>query len=382
MSTLRVDTITDEAGTGAPNFPNGATGLDAFKYNAVSGATQDLNLDNGNFFDAGTLTADTTVSFSNVPTEAQWTYTVKPDAASTYDLALASYVGSFSVATKDANPLGIFFKPDGTAMYINGNTGDVVLEYSLSVPWVISTAYYVRNFSVAAQDITSTGLFFKPDGTVMYVCGFSGDAVNEYSLATAWDISTASYVRNFSVAAQALDPGGLFFKPDGTAMYMVSNSTSTVVEYNLTTAWNISTASYVRTFSVSTNEAFPTALFFKPDGTAMYVCGYGGNNVNEYSLSTAWNISTASYVRNFSVVSETQNVRGLSFKSNGTFMYIIETSSASVLEYRTSSAFSFTVPSSVENPPREALSADQQITYTFFTADGGTTVKLINEEVL
>ena len=26
MSTLRVDTITDEAGTGAPNFPNGMTG--------------------------------------------------------------------------------------------------------------------------------------------------------------------------------------------------------------------------------------------------------------------------------------------------------------------------------------------------------------------
>ncbi len=27
MSTLRVDTITDEAGTGAPNFPNGVTGV-------------------------------------------------------------------------------------------------------------------------------------------------------------------------------------------------------------------------------------------------------------------------------------------------------------------------------------------------------------------
>ena len=27
MSTIRVDTITDEAGTGAPNFPNGVTGV-------------------------------------------------------------------------------------------------------------------------------------------------------------------------------------------------------------------------------------------------------------------------------------------------------------------------------------------------------------------
>jgi len=29
MSTIRVDTITDEVGTGAPHFPNGATGISA-----------------------------------------------------------------------------------------------------------------------------------------------------------------------------------------------------------------------------------------------------------------------------------------------------------------------------------------------------------------
>jgi hypothetical protein len=38
--------------------------------------------------------------------------------------------------------------------------------------------------------------------------GFSGDDVNEYDLSTAWDISTASYLQNFSVIAQETSPQG------------------------------------------------------------------------------------------------------------------------------------------------------------------------------
>jgi hypothetical protein len=40
----------------------------------------------------------------------------------------------------------------------------------------------------------------------MYVVGTTGDDVNEYDLNTAWDITTASYLQNFSVAAQEIHP--------------------------------------------------------------------------------------------------------------------------------------------------------------------------------
>jgi hypothetical protein len=57
----------------------------------------------------------------------------------------------------------------------------------------------------------------------MYVIGSSGDDVNEYDLSTAWDISTASYLQNFSVGAQETTPSGIFFKPDGTKMYVIGS---------------------------------------------------------------------------------------------------------------------------------------------------------------
>jgi hypothetical protein len=40
----------------------------------------------------------------------------------------------------------------------------------------------------------------------MFVVGAYGDDVNEYDLSTGFDISTAVYSQNFSVAAQDIHP--------------------------------------------------------------------------------------------------------------------------------------------------------------------------------
>ena len=154
-----------------------------------------------------------------------------------WDLANAAYNGSpvnwFYVGAQETSPSGVFFKPDGTKMYIVGYTGDDVNEYSLSTAWDISTASYVRNKIVSAQDTFPTDVFFKGDGTKMYIVGTTGDAVYEYSLSTAWNISTASYVQNFSVTAQEPNPLGLFFKPNGTKMYIVGTTRYAVFAYDL-----------------------------------------------------------------------------------------------------------------------------------------------------
>ena len=151
--------------------------------------------------------------------------------------------------------------------------------------WNISTATFVQSLSVAAQEATPNGIFFKPDGLKMYVTGSGGDDVNEYNLSTAWNVSTASYLQNFSVFAQETFPNGIFFKPDGLKMYVTGSSGDDVNEYNLSTAWDISTASYLQNFSVSAQETLPSDIFFKPDGLKMYIIGTSGGNVNEYTLT-------------------------------------------------------------------------------------------------
>jgi len=249
-----------------------------------------------------------------------------------YDLGVAAYDGvSFSVTSF---PRGLFFKPNGTEVFITDINARNVNKYSLSTAWDISTASFVQNFSVSAQDTQPIDLFFKPDGTKMYFVGLSGVDINEYNLSTAWDISTASFVQNFSVSAQETQPHGLSFKPDGTKMYVVGMTGKDINEYNLSTAWDVSTASYLQNFSVSAQTSLPTGLFFVDDGTKVFVTDYFGS-VKKYTLSTTWDITSASYVQNFSVSAQETQLYGVGFKSDGTKMYITGNVSDAIFQYTT-----------------------------------------------
>ena len=46
-------------------------------------------------------------------------------------------------------------------------------------------------------------------------------------------------------------------------------------------------------------------------------------DVNEYDLSVPWDVSTASFLQVFNVTADTNSPYGLSFKLDGTKMYVI-----------------------------------------------------------
>lgn len=283
-----------------------------------------------------------------------------------YNLANASYDSvSFSIAAQDTTPRGLFFKPDGLKMYVAGDAANNINEYNLSTAWDVSSASYLQNFSVATQDTRPTGVFFKPDGLRMYVVGFTNDSVYEYTLSTAWNISTASFVQSFSVAAQDTSPSGLFFKDDGTKMYVLGQTGAAINEYTLGTAWNISTASYAQNFSVAAQDTSPNSLVFKPDGTKVYITGAVGVDVNEYNLSTAWDISTTSFAQSFSVSGQEAAPLGLFFKDDGAKMYVVG-GSATIYQYSTLTSYNNDVSLSTGNYFAETLTGNT--TYTFSNA--------------
>jgi len=244
-----------------------------------------------------------------------------------WNLSTADFVHSFPVAAQGTDPAGVFFKPDGLKMYIVEYSQDYVNEYDLSTAWDVSTAVFFQHFFVGARDNTMTGIFFKPDGLKMYVLGYTYNSVYEYDLSTAWDISTSVYIR--SVGAQTTLPIGLFFKPDGTKMYITGYNNNTINEYNLSTPWSLSAVSQVRAKGVSS----PTGIFFKPDGLKMYVEIFSLAQVYEYDLSTAWDISTSVYIRSKAVGTQETQPLGLFFKPDGTKMYVVGVSGDDVNEY-------------------------------------------------
>ena len=99
----------------------------------------------------------------------------------------------------------------GLKMYIVGNQGDDIIQYTLATAWDVSSASFVDSFSIVGQDDKPSGVAFSKSGEKMFIVGNDGDDVNEYTLATAWDVSSASFVDSFSVSSQEWTPSGIAF---------------------------------------------------------------------------------------------------------------------------------------------------------------------------
>ena len=60
----------------------------------------------------------------------------------------------------------------------------------------------------------------------MFIVG-NGDDVNEYTLTVAWDVSSASFVDSFSISSQETESTGIAFSKSGEKMFIVGTMVTT-----------------------------------------------------------------------------------------------------------------------------------------------------------
>jgi hypothetical protein len=256
------------------------------------------------------------------------------------NIANASYDSvSFNVVSQEINPRCVTFSPLGTKMYIAGNTNDTVYQYTLSSGFDLSTASYDNvSFSVASQDNSPTDLAFSPLGTKMFMVGYGADNVHQYTLSSGFDLSTASYDSvSFSVSSQDSGPASIEFSPLGTKMFMLGFGSSNVHQYTLSSGFDLSTASYDNvSFSVSSQDSVPMHAAFSVSGTKMYMLGFNTPAVHQYTLSSGFDLSTVTYDNvSFSVNSQDTQPSGLAFSPSGSGMFMVGRSSDKIYQYST-----------------------------------------------
>lgn len=261
-------------------------------------------------------------------------------AVSGWDLDNAAYSGTdFDVSSQIGLVSGLAAGDNGTKLYVidaSSTTGRAAHQYDLSTAWDISTASYAnKSLSLASQNPSSP--FFKPDGTKFYApidTLSTTNAIHEYTLSTAWDISTASYNAsspNFFATDNNLR--GIYIRDNGTDLYWAGFENDKVYQFSMSTAWDITTLSYVQSFSVLTQDAIPLGVSFKPNGTRMFITGNTNDKVYQYELSTAWDVTTASFSKDFSVTSQNTSPSNVVFNPTGKIMILSGNTPRSLYSY-------------------------------------------------
>ena len=258
-------------------------------------------------------------------------------------------------------PQGMEFNNDGTKMFVAGfktqgaDTG-YVYEYNLASAYNVASASYSGNVLITtAENRWTSGMTIKPDGTKLYICGYNstdGQGVYRYTLPTPWSLVGASYDSHFINLNTAFPTGmgrqflpyDVKFRPDGTKMYVCGHGGDDVSEYALSTPWDVDITS--ATWNVTTTVFTATfgqisGIWFKPDGTIMFGTGYGGDFAAQIALTGAWTISPNTDPGiNFSVAGQTTGPQDITLNPTGTFMYIVDgTAAKRIYQYPLGSTF-------------------------------------------
>ena len=278
------------------------------------------------------------------PTETKvYTTSVAEKRIYEYTLSTPSNVGTASLTTSFAlqnqgNSYGMTFNPNGREFYITNDGPDKVFKYTLTTPYTLSTVKTPRGILNIEKDGDASpyGTYFRSDGTKVYVIE-NGDAsqdIFEYDLSTAWELNTASLTR---ITNLSLDYTGIDFKPDGTKMYLTKYAnavTSSVDEYALSSPWNTSTAGLTTSFVTGADDTQPVAIKFNPEGTRFHICGTQRSIVYPYELTIAWDLKTARKVsQDFYIGTQETAPTGMAFKPDGNTVYVIGTTNKIIYQY-------------------------------------------------
>ena len=141
------------------------------------------------------------------------------------------------MAAQTGSPQTVTFNDDGTKLLIS-NSNDGVFGYDLSVAFDVSTAAYSGETTTLSGPTGIRDIQFNSDGTKLYAVDSGLATIFEYDLSIAFDVSTAVYAgvgEALNVSAAATNPRAMAFSDDGSRLFVADSDAEAIIAYDLAT---------------------------------------------------------------------------------------------------------------------------------------------------
>lgn len=244
----------------------------------------------------------------------------KPKGEPYYGLTGATYDNkSFDTNTQLSGATMMSLSVDGTHLLVGG-TGDV-WSYTID-PQDISTASYVANYTALPGTMQQHS--WADNGNKIFALSQSEFSFT-YTLSTAYDVTTITNGTSGGAwTTQGTDIRDVVWSDDGTMAWFLDGTIDRVSEWSLSPAFT-NTGYTDNATTLSLSAASPTAprdMCFSPDGKTLIVVEYTGALLYEYTLTTPWDISTATYTQNFSISGQMTNGYTVTYNSDGSKLFV------------------------------------------------------------
>lgn len=366
---------------------------------------------------SGCLRRDSSSSDSAIVKDLGSDYETIGTGLSVYLDSMPTYYRSYEVISLSDSTLtkqmGIFIDPDGS---ISARLGDNLSLISKSDTGVIDALKYnhievgvkadtgelvptgtfcgdISSMEYTGKNLTHAVLtdpydcFVSSDGLKLIVINsFASVAAYEFDLVTAFDLSTASYTgRSLSLSSQMTQAHSINMTSDGLIAY-ITESGSTVYpksptktyQYSLSTPFNLSTAIYTGKFFEPSEDSGMWSVNINNDGSRILTCGDEFDKVYQYTLTTPYDISTASYDNVFFDISPfAADSHNMIVSNGGLSFYVLDTFNNTIHQFDMDRAYE--LDTAQYNGGTFSASDTSTLTHGFHVGNLGNTVYVCDQ---
>ena len=202
---------------------------------------------------------------------------------------------------------------------------------------------FIANLDISDDEGSATGITFKPDGTKMYITGIGADKILQYNLTTAFDITSAALEKSVDISGAETRAQDVKFNSDGTVIFILGTGGNGIDRWSLSTPYDIGSITAADTTFTSIGGD-PRGLAFNNNGTKMFVLNQTNTRVEEYNLSTPYNPDTKTLTNTLTNATSSNFHQGLGFNADGSKMFVVKSRGSSnadnkIDEYALSTAF-------------------------------------------
>lgn len=182
-------------------------------------------------------------------------------------------------------------------------------------------------------------------GTELFIVGDQNVTVLQYEVGTAFDISTViTPKRALTMPTGLSTPTGLTFNDDGSKMFVSAGTPDgKVVQFKLNTNYSLQggfvNEGFVSLLLVVPN---PRGVEFNDNGSKMFVVGRDNDKVTQFSLANPFDVTAGGVIltnefdlSTFSI----NNPFGLTFSNNGLQMFVLDSALKTVFQFTLPSPF-------------------------------------------
>ena len=266
-----------------------------------------------------TLSAGTNDLVSRYPLSTPYDITTKSSADQTF----------YSSAYGESNARVMRWSDDGYYLYISGSDDDNITQWHTDTPWDMGPSNNSK-LKLGGREVARFSnvdrcedIAFSSDGTKMCLLDSFYDNIEQYTLSTAFDISTASNRKVRDISDQVSTPIGFGFSNDGNSVFILDSSGPEIVKYNLGSSWDVDDSGWAHdsSFTLTNGPSAPYGFTFDQNNLTFYITT---SAIYTYTINSSLAVNTIAYdgiesspSAHFSGLGSVESIKAIKFNSDG-----------------------------------------------------------------